>query len=187
MNNDPFDELEDEELAKAHIALRSQQIKEQIYNSISRGNHNINWLIDRYQSDLFPPEEIRKFVSEMRVKILAEHGTFDPKMEVLGYLATNAELKNTLFDMLDSAKGREKTKVIVELVKAIAALDAQRMDFIKFAGLGVKMGQQERMNHEIDETGSFEVLLEEATEIERSLTNGETRSSREIVRKVEDQ
>lgn len=172
--SDPFNEVNDVDLKKAHILRQRHMLKDNLIKHMSRGNYNLRWLQDRFSNDLFDDNAIESLVHEVAEEIILRDGTTDLRLEVSAYLATNNELKRTLFDMLDGSAG-EKPRTVVEIVKAISALDKDRIDFMKWAGLAPKKRANSDPN--IVSANDFDILEDEAdTHEQRFGKNGQPRA-----------
>lgn len=181
MADDPFDDVNDIDLQHAHIAHKEHMLKDDIIKHMSRGNYNLRWLQDRFSDEMFDKGHIEKLVREVADELAAEDGTTDLRMEVASFLATNRELKRTLFDMLDGELSGGKPRTVVEIAKTIAQLDKERIDFMKWAGLAhvpSKNADPSKLS-----ANNFDLLESEADGHERRFQK--TRQPRAIEGKVE--
>jgi len=112
------------------IALRVHHIEAQVVRSIRQGVYSRMALIDEHCDDLYTPDDLDKTIARA-YEDLTTNEVIDPRIEVLGYLVSSADLQSTIYEMMESERCLGKTKNVIELMRLLKTFKDDRIKFLR--------------------------------------------------------
>ena len=136
--DDPFILLTDNEVQENGIRLQEALIVKMLVEDLSRGMYSIGRLREKFIGDFqyrpYPwltPERFAVLLEMATLKIVGDN-PIDTRFEIAGFLSSNLQLQQSLYDMLDSPDLTKR--MTLEIVKQLDALKRARVEFIERTG-----------------------------------------------------
>jgi hypothetical protein len=176
-----FADLESYMTAEQHQIVSEAILRRELKEQLLRGMYSNTFLLERFFGRA-TPDDLKRLIAEC-IKQLGEEEPLDVRAEIIGYLGSVTNFKNTLYEMLPRMSNPLDTKNKLETIKLIHLLDNDRLAFIDRLGL-LKPEPEEKLVRD------FSQLDRVGDELERRLetgSQGAPRTNRKKSSAVEEQ